>query len=60
MTRLRVSPSGQVYDIELPVLKVTRDQGGGYVLHGRGVFLHFEKRDEADARKKELEYHRTA
>jgi hypothetical protein len=57
VTRLRASPSGQVYDIDLGHLKITPDQGGGYVLHGKGVFLQFEKREQADARKKELEYH---
>ncbi len=56
MTRLRASASGQVYDVDLPQLKITPDQEGGYVLHGKGVFLHFQKREEADERKKELEY----
>ncbi len=58
MTRLRASPSGQVYDLDLKELKITPDGGGGYVLHGKGVFLHFEKREEADQRKQELEYRR--
>ena len=55
MTRLRVSPSGQVYDIELTQVKVTRDEGGGYYLHGKGHFLHFENREDAEAKKREIE-----
>ena len=55
MARLKVSPSGQVYDIDLPQLKVTRDQGGGYYLHGRGHFLAFPDLDSAEKRKRELE-----
>jgi hypothetical protein len=55
MTLLKVSASGQVYDIELPDVKVTRDQGGGYYVHGRGHFIFFEERVEAERRKRELE-----
>jgi len=47
--------SGQVYNIDLPELKVTRDDVDGiYVLHGRGHFQTFETREEAFERKKEL------
>ena len=55
MTLLKVSASGQVYDIELPNVKVTRDQGGGYYVHGRGHFVFFEELVEAERRKRELE-----
>lgn len=55
MTRLKVSASGQVYDIELTQVKVTRDEGGGYYLHGKGHFLFFESREEAEAKKREIE-----
>jgi hypothetical protein len=55
MTLLKVSASGQVYDIELPNLKVTRDQGGGYFLHGRGYFVFFEDREAAEQRRRALE-----
>lgn len=56
MTLLKVSPSGQVYDIELANMKVTRDQGsGGYYVHGRGHFLYFEDLDEAERKRRELE-----
>jgi len=55
--RLRATDSGQVYNIDLPELKVTRDDVDGiYVLHGRGHFQTFETREEAFARKKELDY----
>ena len=57
MARLRATDSGQVYNIDLPELKVTRDEVDGiYVLHGRGHFQTFETRDEAFKRKKELDY----
>ncbi len=56
MPRLRATESGQVYNIDLPELKVTRDQDGIYVLHGRGHFLTFSTREEAFDRKKEIEY----
>ena len=55
MTLLKVSASGQVYDIELPNVKVTRDQGGGYYVHGRGHFLFYEDLDGAERRRRELE-----
>jgi hypothetical protein len=55
MTLLRVSPSGQVYDVDLAYLKVTRDEGGGYYLHGKGHFMFFEERDEAEAKKRDIE-----
>jgi len=51
--RLRATESGQVYNIDLPELKVTRDDVDGiYVLHGRGHFQTFETREEAFERKK--------
>ena len=56
MTILRVSESGQVYDIDLAELKITPDQGGGYYLHGRKQFLYFETLDEAEQKKQEIEY----
>ncbi|HEV2952526.1 MAG TPA: hypothetical protein VG015_00360 [Candidatus Dormibacteraeota bacterium] len=55
MTRLKVSPSGQVYDIDIPQPKVTRDEGGGYYVHGWGIFIRFENRDEALAKVRDLE-----
>ena len=55
MTKLRVAPSGQVYDIDLPAMRVTPDQGGGYYLHGLGHFVHFEDREEALNKKREIE-----
>jgi hypothetical protein len=55
--RLRATDSGQVYNIDLPELKVTRDDADGiYVLHGRGHFQTFGTREEAFDRKKELDY----
>jgi hypothetical protein len=55
--RLRATDSGQVYNIDLPDLRVTRDDVDGiYVLHGRGRFETFATRDEAFARKKEIDY----
>ena len=55
--RLRATDSGQVYNIDLPELKVTRDEVDGiYVLHGRGHFQVFATREEAFDRKKEIEY----
>lgn len=56
MPRLRATDSGQVYNIDLPDLKVTHDQDGIYVLHGRGHFQTFETREEAFERKKEIDY----
>lgn len=58
MAHLKVSPSGQVYDIDLSDLKITRDQGGGYYLHGRGHFIHFPDLQAAEARKREIEVSR--
>jgi hypothetical protein len=55
MTLLRVSASGQVYDIELPNVKVTRDQGGGYYVHGRGYFIFFKDLDAAERKRRDLE-----
>jgi hypothetical protein len=55
---LKVSPSGQVYDIELPVIRVTPDQGGGYYLHGQGHFMFFEELEKAQAKKREIEVYR--
>ena len=55
--RLRATESGQVYNIDLPDLKVSRDDVDGiYVLHGRGHFQTFETREAAFERKKELDY----
>jgi hypothetical protein len=55
--RLRATDSGQVYNIDLPELKVTRDDVDGiYVLHGRGYFQTFTTREEAFERKKEIDY----
>ncbi len=59
MTRLKVSPSGQVYDVDHPTLRVTPDQGGGYFLHGQGHFVHFADLEEALAKKKEIEVYGT-
>ena len=56
MTLLKVSASGQVYDIDLPNMKVTRDQGGGYYVHGRGLFIFFEDLEEAERRRREIEF----
>ncbi len=55
MTLLKVSTSGQVYDVELAQVKVTRDQGGGYYVHGRGHFQFFEDRDQAERKRRDLE-----
>ena len=55
MTLLKVSASGQVYDVELPFVKVTRDQGGGYFVHGRGHFLFYKDLDAAEKKRRELE-----
>jgi len=55
VTLLKVSASGQVYDADLPYLKVTRDEGGGWYLHGKGHFLYFEEREDADAKKRDIE-----
>src|ERR1700730_15014778 len=54
---LRATESGQVYNIDLPELKVTRDDVDGiYVLHGRGYFQTFTSREAAFDRKKEIGY----
>jgi hypothetical protein len=55
MPLLKVSPSGQVYDIELPIVKVTRDQAGGYYVHGRGHFLFYKDLEAAERKRRELE-----
>ena len=55
MALLKVSASGQVYDVELPGVKVTRDQGGGYYVHGRGHFIFFDDLEEAERKRRELE-----
>jgi hypothetical protein len=55
MPLLRVSSSGQVYDIELPSLKVTRDQGGGYYVHGRGHFIFCEDLETAERKRRDLD-----
>ncbi|HEV3231442.1 MAG TPA: hypothetical protein VG245_04235 [Candidatus Dormibacteraeota bacterium] len=56
MTLLKISPSGQVYDVDLPEVRLTPDQGGGFYLHGRGHFLFFADIDAAREKKKELEF----
>ena len=55
MPLLKVSPSGQVYDVELPTLKVTRDQGGGYYVHGRGHFIQCADLETAERKRRDLE-----
>ena len=55
MPLLKVSPSGQVYDIDLPQVKVTRDEGGGWYLHGRGHFIHYDDLELALERKREID-----
>ena len=56
MPRLRATDSGQVYNIDLDQLKVTRDEVDRiYVLHGRGHFQVFATREEAFARKQEID-----
>jgi hypothetical protein len=55
MPLLKVSPSGQVYDVELASVKVTRDQAGGYYVHGRGHFIYFEDMEAAERKRRELE-----
>jgi len=55
MPRLRATESGQVYNIDLPEIRVTPDQDGVYVLHGRGHFIVFQTREEAFQRKQEIE-----
>jgi hypothetical protein len=47
MTQLKVSPSGQVYDIDLAEVRVTRD--------GQGHFIHLPDLEQALAKKKEIE-----
>ena len=54
LTLLRVSQSGQVYQVDLPEIKVSRDREGGYYLHGRGHFIFFETLAEAERKKVEL------
>jgi hypothetical protein len=56
MTILRVSESGQTYDIDLPDIKITPDQGGGFYLHGKGQFEFFESIEDAQERKQEIEF----
>lgn len=56
MTILRVSESGQVYDVDLPELKITPDQEGGFYLHGKGQFLFFKTMEEAEEKRQEVEY----
>jgi hypothetical protein len=55
VTLLKVSESGQVYDVELPNVKVTRDQGGGYYVHGRGHFIFFTELEDAERKRRALE-----
>jgi hypothetical protein len=60
MTLLKVSESGQVYDVDLPELKITPDQDGGFYLHGRSHFMYFETYEEAEEKRKELQFHQGA
>jgi hypothetical protein len=55
MTILRVSESGQVYDIDIEEIRVTPDQDGGFYVHGRGHFLFFKTDEEAREKKQEIE-----
>lgn len=55
MPRLRATDSGQVYNIDIPELRVTRDTDGIYVLHGRGHFMTFDTREAAFEHKREIE-----
>lgn len=54
MALLRVSPSGQVYDTELAQLKITRDQDGGYYVHGRGHWIRCQDLAAAEKKRQEL------
>ncbi len=56
MTLLKVSASGQTYDIDLPNVKATRDQGGGYYVHGGGYFIFFEELEAAERKRREIEH----
>jgi hypothetical protein len=56
MTILRVADSGQTYDIDLPEMKITPDQDGGYYLHGKGQFIFFQTIEDAQERKQEIAY----
>jgi hypothetical protein len=60
VTLLKVSESGQVYDVDLPEMKITPDQDGGFYLHGKGHWLYFETYDEAEEKRKEIEFHQGA
>jgi hypothetical protein len=55
MPLLKVSSSGQVYDADLPQMKVTRDQGGGYYVHGRGHWIYCEDFESAERKKRDIE-----
>ena len=55
MALLKVSPSGQVYDADYPTMKVTRDEGGGYYVHGRGHFIFCEDLEAAERKRRDLE-----
>jgi hypothetical protein len=37
-------------------VKVTRDQGGGYYVHGRGHFMFFKDLEAAERKRRDLEY----
>jgi hypothetical protein len=56
VTLLKVSDSGQVYDIDLQELRITPDQAGGYFVHGKGYFLYYDTFQEAEEKKRELDY----
>lgn len=58
MPLLKVSPSGQVYDAELPYAKVTRDQAGGYYVHGLGHFIYCEDLETAERKRLDLELYK--
>ncbi len=55
VTLLKVAASGQVYQIDLPEIKITPDRDGGYYLHGRGHFMFFAGHEEAAKKKTELD-----
>lgn len=59
MALLKISPSGQVYDIELPEVKVTPDRGGGYYVHGQGHWIRYEDFESAERKRQELAVYRT-
>ena len=55
MTLLKVSASRQISEVEHQFVKVTRDQGGGWYVHGRGHFIFFKDLDAAERKRRDLE-----